>query len=107
MPDPDTFWNFNIGHLFTILGGIVSLAVVWQKMRDGIEEVKTRVHEHDTELDDIRKMSLHVVMEQHESRIARLESTVATIHEVQTDVRWIKQMLEKMDRHARQQSSDL
>ena len=107
MPDPSTFWEFNIGHLFTILGGIVSLAVVWQKMRDGIEEVKVRVHEHDTELDDIRKMSLRVVVDQHEARLAKLEDTVAGIHEVQTDVRWIKAMLEKMDRHARQQSSDL
>jgi hypothetical protein len=100
------FWDFNIGQVFTILGGIVSLVIVWQKMRDGIDEVKLRVHEHDRELDDIRKMSLRVVVEQHGLRLGKLEESVGSIHEVQADVRWIKQLLEKMDRHARQQSNE-
>jgi hypothetical protein len=89
------FWEFNLGHLLTIFGGVISIAVVWQKLRDQVEDVSTRIHKQENELDEITRMGLLTTINQHERRIGGIEDAVRDIGAIQTDIRWIKERLNR------------
>jgi hypothetical protein len=89
------FWEFNLGHLLTIFGGVVSIAIVWQKLRDQVDDVSTRIHKQENELDEITRMGLLTTINQHERRIGGIEDAVRDIGAIQTDIRWIKERLNR------------
>jgi hypothetical protein len=89
------FWEFNLGHLLTIFGGVISIAVVWQKLRDQVEDVSGRIRKQENELDEITRMGLLTTINQHERRIGGIEDAVRDIGAIQTDIRWIKERLNR------------
>lgn len=97
MPTHD-FWSFNIGHLITMGMGLVSLVIVWQKLRDRVDELHTRITKQEGDLGEMTKMGIMTTVSQHERRITALESVASNISSIQSDIGWIKSWLRERDR---------
>ena len=91
----NSFFNLNIGHVITIVGGIISLAIVWQKMRGQLDTLSERLKEQRVETEPFTRMGLVTTIAQHERRIQELELAVKQLGVIETDLRWIKERLKQ------------
>ena len=89
------FWEFTLGNLITIVIGIISLVVAWQKVRDKVEELAGRVQKQEAEVEQYSKLGVITIVNQHERRLSQIEVLVAEIGAIKTDLVWIKNKLEK------------
>lgn len=106
MPDVHSFWQITLGNILTITGGVVTLAALWwrtaqdaQRMKDKVETLVLRQTRSEAELEQIAKMGLITIINQHERRLSDAERALSDVHEMRTDIRWIKQELEKRSAH--------
>ena len=91
------FWDFNIGNLITIIGGIVALVIAVQKnksdndaLKEDFNEVKKRLSNGEDEMKQLTKMGVINSIAQHERRITSLEYLISDIATLKTDIVWIK-----------------
>jgi hypothetical protein len=86
----DGFWHRDIGNLMTIIAGVISLVVVFQKLRGDVVELGHRVSNGEEEMKQLTKMGVLTTISQHERRITNLELTLSDIAKLKTDIEWIK-----------------
>lgn len=86
---PD-FFSVTAGNLASIAVFVLGAAMVWQKMKDAIENLGSRIGSQESEMRELTKMGVLTLIQQHERRLKTLEDTVLAIAEIRTDVRWIK-----------------
>ena len=100
-----TFWNFTIGNVLTIVGGMVTLAALWwrtaqkeQRQDDRVDTLADRLNKSEEELSQMTRVGLLTTISQHERRLATCEEALGDISEMKTDIRWIKEKLNHGDR---------
>lgn len=93
------FWSFNIGHLVTAVGGIVSIAIVWQKLNDKVGDIASRLGSNEMDMKELTKMGVLNSIVQHERRITALENMRDDLSTLKADIAWIKRELERGARH--------
>ena len=88
-----SFWQINLGNVMTILCGVVSIVVVWQKMRDKVEEITGRQTKTEQEVGELTRMGIITTLNQHERRITMLETLAVEVSAIKADLGWIKDRL--------------
>lgn len=94
MPHVTDFWQINAGQVFSIIVFFAGAVAVWQKMRDKLEVIEKVTDRNTNDIESMTKLGIITTIQQHERRLANLESTVIDIREMKTDLRWMK---ERMD----------
>jgi hypothetical protein len=98
----NNFWDFTIGNLLTIGGGLLATAMVWQKLKDRLEMTIEQTDENKKQLEEIGRMALSTTVQQHERRIVVMEETMRvlalSIEGMKMDLMWIKDSLRRQER---------
>ena len=94
------FWQISIGNILTILGGIFTVVVMWQKIRDKVDELLARQTKTEAEVAELTRMGIMTTLNQHERRMAMLETLAVDVSGMKADINWIKDRL-------RQKGNDL
>lgn len=93
--------NYNliglIGNIFTMIGGIISLAIIYQKLVDKVEVTSKRVDKQEETIDELTRMGLMTTVAQHERRITTLEVAISDLGELKNDIKWIKHSMKHED----------
>jgi hypothetical protein len=93
MPINASFWDFNIGHVFTIGMGLLSIVIMWTKLTDRVDSISGRLSRNESEMDTITRMGLMTTVQQHERRINEIESAIKDVTSIKADLTWIKDRL--------------
>lgn len=87
------FWQISIGNILTILGGIFTVVVMWQKIRDKVDELLTRQAKTESEVAELTRMGIMTTLNQHERRLAVMETLSVEVSGIKADLAWIKDWL--------------
>lgn len=93
--DVVNFWHFDIGNVVTVVGGIISIVIVWQKMSDKVENLGERLVKQEQDVDQLAKLGIITTVNQHERRLSQVELMVSDIGSIKTDISWMKSRMEK------------
>jgi hypothetical protein len=98
LADSNSFWDISLGNVLTIVVGIISLAVAFQKLRGDIQvnnvelnDLSKRVSNGEEEMKQLSKMGVLTSISQHERRLMNLELMMTDIATLKTDIVWIKE----------------
>lgn len=98
MISPSFAWEFTVGNVVTIVGGIIAIAMLWQRVQDKLDVTKELTDKNTQNLDDLLKLALNTSVQQHERRILDMESAIKTmslaLESMRTDLGWIRKLLE-------------
>ena len=87
------FWQISIGNILTILGGIFTVVVMWQKIRDKVDELLTRQAKTESEVAELTRMGIMTTLNQHERRLTMIETLSVDVSGMKSDIAWIKDRL--------------
>lgn len=99
---PSHFLDFTLGNLISIGVFIAGAAAVWQKMKDAIKVMETRLGKQELEMQELSKLGLLVTVAQHDRRLNAIEATVAEIGAMKRDIEWIRAALNQRKEEAEQ-----
>lgn len=92
--EPSITW----GNLITILAGLVSVVALWVRLGERVERVEKDHEKQSAVVEEIMKLGLITNQANHERRIRELEEAFRKFHQMETDIRWIKQSIRHPER---------
>lgn len=89
------FWQINAGQIFSIFVFVAGAIAVWQKMRDKLESLEKITDRNTNDIESMTKLGIITTIQQHERRITQIESSILDLREMKTDLRWLKERMDK------------
>lgn len=91
------------GNVIQLLGTVIAIGMLWQKLKDKIEEVAKRVEHHDVEIlkvnenggiaTSIKHKQDEATLCDHDERLKKVETAITKIDVLSNDVLWIKRKM--------------